>query len=277
MTTKPGANPVTFPWQIRPREPHTHPTLYPIVPTISAHIQPSDVQQRWRALFTAYPTRFENVKKYQAALDYIAPWQIQCVSDMATWSAWRTACHIWNQQHPAVIADLMLQYASPFSQFCHVDVWDGVCYREGYILDTKWCDVLIAYLGPTNEDHHWLDIRCDHLVLPLHTRTFPFYRSENVGTKSFCQGRDKLILFPNHDQMCGLRACARLSGDRTADLCRRGDDRVSNLLCGDRKRSAPRAGLFAEQSARLHGGRRWHRYHTGDKWRRRARIRAYSV
>ena len=75
-----------------------------------------------------------------------------------------------------------------------------------------------------------------------------------------------------HHQGRDLRAGARLSRNRAADLHRRGDDRVPHLLCGDRERPPPRSRLQHDQPARVHGRGHRHRHGAGDERRAQSRL-----
>ncbi len=79
-----------------------------------------------------------------------------------------------------------------------------------------------------------------------------------------------------HHQAGGVCTGARLLRHGVADSDRRRDGGLPDLLRGDRKRPAARAGLQPEQPARVHGGRHRHRHRTVAERHRRPCLRTTS-
>ena len=80
-----------------------------------------------------------------------------------------------------------------------------------------------------------------------------------------------------HHQDRGLRAGARVSGDRAPGLVRHGDGDLRRDLRGAGERLPAAARLSHRQPGGLHGGGRRHRHRDGAERRRQPRLRAYPL
>ena len=80
-----------------------------------------------------------------------------------------------------------------------------------------------------------------------------------------------------HDEGGGLRADARLSGHRAADLGRPLHGVLRHRLRAARERHAAHPGVLDRQPGRLHGGGHRHRHRDGAERRRCARLHAHHL